>query len=250
MNFSDVHSKISNYMLADGMSPVIDLEKSHGSWLVDGKTGDEYLDLFSMFASLSVGYNHPYILENKERLLTSALNKPTNSDVYSVEMAEFVKTMNRLAQPDYLPHSFFIEGGGLAVENALKAAFDWKVKKNLNKGKGKKGSMIIHFKECFHGRTGYTMSLTDSPDPRKTMYFPKFDWPRILNPKIQFPLDKNIDEVIKSENIAIEQIKNALIKNKDEIAALYGFPAWAILPFVIFLNVKGDENREHFPYKN
>ena len=222
MNINPKNTKdnISKHMLADGMSQIIDLEKSHGSWLVDGRDNRPYLDLFSMFASLSVGYNHPYILENKERLLTSALNKPTNSDVYSVEMAEFVKTMNKLAQPDYLPHSFFIEGGGLAVENALKAAFDWKVKKNLNKGKGKKGSMIIHFKECFHGRTGYTMSLTDSPDPRKTMYFPKFDWPRILNPKIQFPLDKNIDEVIISENIAIEQIKNALIKNKDEIAAL------------------------------
>jgi len=222
MNINPKNTKdnISKHMLADGMSQIIDLEKSHGSWLVDGRDNRPYLDLFSMFASLSVGYNHPYILENKERLLTSALNKPTNSDVYSVEMAEFVKTMNRLAQPDYLPHSFFIEGGGLAVENALKAAFDWKVKKNLNKGKGKKGSMIIHFKECFHGRTGYTMSLTDSPDPRKTMYFPKFEWPRILNPKIQFPIDKNIDKVIKSENIAIEQIKNALIKNKDEIAAL------------------------------
>ena len=118
VNFKNTREIISKHMLTDGMSPVIDLEKSHGSWLVDGSSGKKYLDLFSMFASLSVGYNHPYILENKERLLTSALNKPTNSDVYSVEMAEFVNTMNRVAQPHYLPHSFFIEGGGLAVENA------------------------------------------------------------------------------------------------------------------------------------
>ena len=222
MNINPKNTKdnISKHMLADGMSQIIDLEKSHGSWLVDGRDNRQYLDLFSMFASLSVGYNHPYILKNKERLLTSALNKPTNSDVYSVEMAEFVNTMNRVAQPEYLPHSFFIEGGGLAVENALKAAFDWKVKKNLKSGKGKKGSMIIHFKECFHGRTGYTMSLTDSPDPRKTMYFPKFEWPRVLNPKINFPIDKNIEEVIKSEKISLDQIKDALVKNKDEIAAL------------------------------
>ena len=80
--------------------------------------------------------------------------------------------------------------------------------------------MIIHFKECFHGRTGYTMSLTDSPDPRKTMYFPKFEWPRVLNPKINFPIDENIDELIKSEKISLDQIKDALVKNKDEIAAL------------------------------
>ena len=121
MNINPKNTKdnISKHMLADGMSQIIDLEKSHGSWLVDGRDNRQYLDLFSMFASLSVGYNHPYILKNKERLLTSALNKPTNSDVYSVEMAEFVNTMNRVAQPEYLPHSFFIEGGGLAVENAL-----------------------------------------------------------------------------------------------------------------------------------
>ena len=174
-----------------------------------------------MFASLSVGYNHPYLLENKDRLMSSALNKPTNSDVYSMEMAAFVDTMGRIAQPQYLPYAFYIEGGGLAVENALKTAFDWKVRKNLSKGIKNRGSQIIHFKECFHGRTGYTMSLTDSPDPRKTLYFPKFDWPRIDNPKINFPLnDENLEDVINKENIALEQIKDAIRNNPDDIAGL------------------------------
>ena len=153
MNSKEARNKIDKHMLADGMSQIIDLKKSHGSWLVDARDSREYLDLFSMFASLSVGYNHPYLMDNKERLMSSAINKPTNSDVYSVEMAEFVSTMGRVAQPDYLPYAFYIEGGGLAVENALKTAFDWKVRKNLSAGKGEKGSKIIHFKECFHGRT-------------------------------------------------------------------------------------------------
>ena len=73
IDFNNSRSIISKHMLADGMSQIIDLEKSHGSWLVDGRDNRQYLDLFSMFASLSVGYNHPYILENKERLLTSCL---------------------------------------------------------------------------------------------------------------------------------------------------------------------------------
>ena len=220
MNPKEARNNIDKHMLADGMSQIIDLNKSHGSWLVDARDGREYLDLFSMFASLSVGYNHPYLIDNKERLMSSAINKPTNSDVYSVEMAEFVSTMGRVAQPDYLPYAFYIEGGGLAVENALKTAFDWKVRKNLSAGKGEKGSKIIHFKECFHGRTGYTMSLTDSPDPRKTLYFPQFDWPRIDNPKINFPLDQNLDLVIERENQAINQIKDAITNNPDEIAGL------------------------------
>lgn len=221
MKPKEAKTNIGKRILADGMDQIIDLNKSHGSWLVDSRDEKEYLDLFSMFASLSVGYNHPYLLENKDRLMSSALNKPTNSDVYSMEMAAFVDTMGRIAQPHYLPYAFYIEGGGLAVENALKTAFDWKVRKNLSKGIKNKGSQIIHFKECFHGRTGYTMSLTDSPDPRKTLYFPKFDWPRIDNPKINFPLnDENLEDVINKENIALEQIKDAIRNNPDDIAGL------------------------------
>ena len=208
-------------MLADGMEPVIDLDKSHGSWLVDGRDGREYLDLFSMFASMSVGYNHPYVLDNKERLLSAVVNKPTNSDIYTTQMAEFVDTVGRIAQPDYLPHSFYIEGGGLAVENALKTAFDWKVRKNIEKGKGEKGGQVIHLDECFHGRTGYTLSLTDSPDKRKTDFFPKFDWPRVKNPKIQFPLnDENLEKVKVLEQQSISQIKDVIINNPDDIAAI------------------------------
>ena len=218
---NNVKENIGQYMLADGMDYIIDLNKSHGSWLVDGRDSTEYLDLFSMFASMSVGYNHPYMISNKDRLMQAAINKPTNSDIYSSEMAEFVDTMGRLAQPDYLPYAFYIEGGGLAVENALKAAFDWKVRKNLANGQSEGGSKIIHFKECFHGRTGYTLSLTDSPDKRKTDYFPKFDWPRIHNPKVSFPItDDVINEVKREEAKAVAQIESALAQYPGEIAGL------------------------------
>jgi len=174
-----------------------------------------------MFASLSVGYNHPHILENRDRLAEAALNKPTNSDIYSTQMAEFVDTFGRVAQPDYLPYAFFIEGGGLAVENALKVAFDWKVRKNLEAGNGEKGTKVIHFDECFHGRTGYTLSLTDSPDPRKTLYFPKFDWPRITTPKLSFPLtEDNIAITVALEDKAKREIENAIAENPHDIAAI------------------------------
>ncbi|MFL2998246.1 MAG: L-lysine 6-transaminase [Candidatus Neomarinimicrobiota bacterium] len=221
INFNNARELIGHHMLADGMSPVIDLEKSHGSWLVDGNTGKEYLDLFSMFASMSIGYNHPYVIDQKERLIKAAINKPTNSDIYSPEMANFVHTFGEIAQPNYLPYSFFIEGGALAVENALKAAFDWKVKLNLSKGKPKGGNQIIHFKDCFHGRSGYTMSLTDSPDPRKVQYFPKFNWPKVSNPYMSFPMNSsNYEKVTKLEQKSISEIKNILIKSSDDIAGL------------------------------
>ncbi|MED5426539.1 MAG: L-lysine 6-transaminase [Candidatus Neomarinimicrobiota bacterium] len=221
IDYNNAKETIESRMLADGMDLIIDLDKSHGSWLVDGRNGREYLDLFSMFASMPVGYNHPYILKNNDRLLRSVINKPTNSDIYTMEMAEFVETMGKIAQPDYLPHSFYVEGGALGVENALKTAFDWKVQKNMSKGIKGKGNQIIHLSECFHGRTGYTLSLTDSPDKRKTKYFPKFNWPRVINPKIQFPMNaENLENVISLEEQSIRQVKDAIYNNQNDIAAL------------------------------
>ena len=221
INADKVRNTIAEHMLADGLEPVIDLQKSHGSWFVDQRNGREYLDLFSMFASMPIGYNHPHVLEHAESLKKAAINKPTNSDIYSTEMAEFVDTMSTIAQPSYLPYSFYISGGALGVENALKAAFDWKVRKNIQKGNGELGSQVIHFHGCFHGRTGYTLSLTNSHDPRKTMYFPQFKWPRITAPSLKFPLnDESIEAVKKLEQQAIEEIKEAINANLNDIAAL------------------------------
>ena len=217
----NVRATLGKHILADGYEPVMDMEKSHGSWLVDERDGSEYLDMFSMFASGAVGYNHPDIQAGKDRLTAAALYKPTLSDIYNIQYAEFVEKFSNTAIPEYLPHAFFIEGGALGVENALKVAFDWKVRKNMEKGKGEKGGKIIHFKHAFHGRTGYTLSLTNTSDPRKTMYFPKFDWPRIDIPKLSFPItDIVLQEVEKNERIAIDQIKTALANNKDDVAAL------------------------------
>ncbi len=218
----NVHDILRKKMLIDGFDLVFDLEKSYGLKIVDEKTGDEYLDFFSFFASAPVGLNHPKINtpEFRNQLAVSAMNKPSNSDIYTVEMAKFVETFSRVAAPDYLKHLFFIDGGALAVENGLKVAFDWKVQKNFIKGyKEERGQQVIHFREAFHGRSGYTMSLTNT-DPNKISYYPKFNWPRIINPKITFPLDENLTEVIKLENKAIDEITAAIKNNKDDIALI------------------------------
>jgi L-lysine 6-transaminase len=124
--------------------------------------------------------------------------------------------------PDYFSHLFFISGGALAVENGLKTAFDWKIRKNLEKGLDDKlGKQVIHFKEAFHGRTGYTLSMTNTFNLNKIKYFTKFSWPRITNPKIKFPLIKeNVEEVKKLEKQALSEIENAISKNPDDIACL------------------------------
>ena len=218
----NVHSTLAKKMLVDGFEFVLDLNRSRGLTIVDEKNGDEYLDFFSFFASSPVGINHPKINtpEFREELAVSAMNKPSNSDVYTVEMAKFVDTFSRTAVPESFNHLFFVEGGTLAVENGLKVAFDWKVRKNFIKGyKQERGHQIIHFREAFHGRSGYTMSLTNT-DPVKIAHYPKFNWPRIINPKIKFPLSDNLNEVLKLEHQAIDEIYEVIKNNPDDIALI------------------------------
>jgi L-lysine 6-transaminase len=218
----DIKSTIGRHLLADGMDIIVDLKKSKGSWIIDKRNGDEYLDCFSMFASMAVGYNHDSLLAMRDIFGELAIQKPANSDSYTEPFAEFLQTFEQYAMPSSLPHLFLIEGGTLAVENALKAAFDWKVKKNFAKGiKEETGSKIIHFRQAFHGRSGYTLSLTNTADLRKTGYFPKFDWPRIINPKITFPLtSENLAAVEVAEQEALAEIKQHLANEGDHIAGL------------------------------
>jgi L-lysine 6-transaminase len=203
----------------------MDLQKSSGPYIRDALGKKDYLDCYTQFASSPIGYNHPKMLEPEfqKRLAASSTNKIANSDVLTAEYAEWVETFSKAAGVASLPHYFWVEGGALAVENALKAAFDWKGKKNGIAGKrtDENSMKIIHFAEAFHGRSGYTLSLTNT-DPAKTALFPKFpDWPRITNPKIAFPLEgANIETVKAAEEKATEEIIAACEKFPCEIAAL------------------------------
>jgi L-lysine 6-transaminase len=218
-----VIDELKKHILADGFDLVLDYENSQNSYFVDARNGKKFTDFFTCFASVPVGMNHPKMLEESfiNYIGKIAVNKPSNSDIYTEAYATFVKTFFKIAVSNYFKYSFFISSGALAVENALKAAFDWKVRKNFRKGyQTEKGHQILHFREAFHGRSGYTMSLTNT-DPTKVELYPKFNWPRIDNPKIKFPLNKeNLEDVIKREQISVEQMKQAFIDNKDDIAAI------------------------------
>jgi len=221
----EVLDSLSRHILVDGYHVVMDLQKSRGSYLYDARSDRYILDFFTNFATCPIGYNHPRLktIDFRERLADVATNKPANSDIYTQVYAEFVETFSRIAvPPSHSRHLFFVEGGSVAVENALKTAFDWKVRKNFARGlREEKGRQIIHLKDAFHGRTGYTLSLTNTADPRKTQYFPKFDWPRITCPKLSFPVTEAVvAEVEKLEEQAVSEIRQAVSERQDDVAAL------------------------------
>lgn len=206
-------------ILVDGFHIVIDLQRSHGSTIVDALEGKEYLDCYGYFATLPLGHNHPKLQDEgfRRSLMTAALANPANSDIYSREYAGFVKTFRELAVPDEYRYLFFIAGGALAVENAMKAAFDWKAKKNRARGIEGGADKVLHFSDAFHGRSGYTLSVTNT-DPVKIADFPKFDWPRVSSPKVRFPIDR--EEVERAERLAKEEIEQAFEADPHGIAAI------------------------------
>jgi len=221
---NEVHKILKKHLLVDGYDLVCDLERSQGVWFHDAKSGKKFLDMFAFFASLPLGMNHPDLIEPSfiQKLGKVAVNKVSNSDIYTVEMAEAVESLDKYAIPKYLPHLFLISGGSLAVENALKTAFDWKVRKNFAKGiKKEKGHQVIHFRHAFHGRSGYTLSLTNTVDPRKHQYFPKFDWPRVEPPIISFPRDAQSEKTVAAlEEVSLSQIREVIAKDPEGMGCL------------------------------
>src|SRR5476651_1428924 len=220
----NVQDSLKKHILADGFDLTFDMEKSKGVYIHDAKHNRTMLDFFTCFASVPLGYNHPKMVNDesfKKNLMLAALTNPSNSDIYTTQYAEFVETFSRVGIPDYLPHAFFISGGSLAIENALKVAMDWKVQKNFAKGyTAEKGFKVLHFEHAFHGRSGYTLSLTNT-QPVKTKWFAKFDWPRVSVPKINFPQNAgNHADLVQREEISIAQIKKAFADSKDDICAI------------------------------
>jgi L-lysine 6-transaminase len=220
---SNVLDTIGEHVLLDGFRVVIDLEKSRGSYLYNAANGHRLIDLYGFFGSMPVGFNHPYFERDdvKRDLLRAAKVKIANSDVYSEGYAQFVDAFARVVGLPPLERYLFIEGGALAVENCLKAAMDWKVRKNMAAGRGERGTQILHFRHAFHGRSGYTMSLTNT-DPRKTDLFAKFDWPRVSCPGVDFSLPESEREadVIAREKKCEAEIRQAIDKHKIDICAI------------------------------
>ncbi|MHB8457639.1 MAG: L-lysine 6-transaminase [Acidimicrobiales bacterium] len=223
----DVHDVLSRHLLVDGFPLVLDLTKSHGSWLVDARDGTELLDFYTFFASSPLGLNPPGLADDAEFLAelgVIAANKPANSDIATVELARFSETFDRVLGDPELPHLFFIEGGALAVENALKVAFDWKSRLNEAAGRSRElGTQVMHLRHAFHGRSGYTMSLTNT-DPVKVDRFPKFSWPRIASPAISFPIANNINQLERAEGDALAEAEAAFRARPHDIACFIAEP--------------------------
>ena len=205
---------VTKHMISDHYDLVYDIEKSTGNHLHDSLHNRDLLDLISFFASNPLGYNHPKLNdpEFEKILLKVAKTNPTNGDFLTKEYADFLETFYNIAMPPEFKYVFFISGGTLGVENAIKAAFDWKTRKLLDKNifLPPEQLEIVHFKNAFHGRSGYTMSVLKD-DPHKYKFFPRFNWTEL--------------EYTNTRDVAV--IEEYIQKNKNKIAAIIVEPIQA-----------------------
>lgn len=218
-----LHQRASEYILVDHFDVVYDPINSRGNFFRDKVTGKDFLDLFSFIASCPLGHNHPALNdpEFERQLLIAAKCNPSNSDVLTEEFVNFLETFGRVARPSYLKDSFFIAGGTLAVENALKTAFDWKYRKLAERGVHVSGNSlkVVHFTHAFHGRSGYCLSLTNTADPRKYSIFPKYpNWPRFDPPIVHSRM--TTQEIVTQDADFFTAAYDQLIKIKNEVAAI------------------------------
>lgn len=207
-------------LLVDSYPNRWDIENSHDSYLVDKETQHKYLDMHCGFGSLPLSWNHPKLTHKMKKqfdtLPSHYVNKPSNSDFYTDPYFEFIDTFKEKVVPSTHKYQFFGGDGAWAVTQMIKVATDWKLRFNPQLGSTK----IMYFEKAFHGRDGFTLSMTNT-DPIKTMNFPKFnEWIRIDNlPIVNNRYNLHDYELVERENQCIDRIGGYLRLN-DDVAAL------------------------------
>lgn len=144
----------------------IDFKKSHGSFVYDKKLSTEYLDLFSMYSSLPLGYNHPIFNdEYKEKISNISHLRACNNLFNSDELAEF---QNEFENYVFSSNIHYTCTGALAVESALKSAMEYKKVKD---------PMVLSLNDSFHGISSWGY-ITDrfQPVKERLRFTPKNNW--------------------------------------------------------------------------
>jgi L-lysine 6-transaminase len=211
--------RVREVLVGDFLPMLVDVERSSGSYLWDEVRDGPVLDMGMYFSSAPLGHNPAAVTTASADLAlrAAARVKPSNPDFANPLLDEFVADFRRVMMPDAMSHLFVIDGGALAVENALKVAFDWKAQ--VASIRDTDALSVLHLRHAFHGRSGYTLSLTNT-DPVKTAGYPAFDWPRVPAPALgeDGGPDPDGGELTVEEAAALEEIEAVLVAEGHRIA--------------------------------
>ena len=167
----------------------VDFKKSHGSYLFDKNSNREFLDLFGMYASLPLGYNHP-IFKTKEFLEeynNIASFKINNCEFVSDETLEFDQLFSSFAGRGIFKHFHYSCTGALAVEAAIKTCIEHR---------GHENPRILSFNNSFHGINsygGFVTSRFSGADVRLNGF------PEVFSVKVDCDLAQVEEQILKHE---------------------------------------------------
>ena len=126
--------------------------RGEGAWLV-AENGDRYLDFAGGVAVLSLGHNHPHLVETLKR----AADAPWHvSNLYRIPQAE--RLAERLCAATFADLVFFTNSGAEAVECAIKTARKY----HAANGQPERYRLVT-FEGAFHGRTLATIAAGGNP---------------------------------------------------------------------------------------
>jgi 4-aminobutyrate aminotransferase/(S)-3-amino-2-methylpropionate transaminase len=212
-----------------------DARRSLGNYAVD-VDGNTLLDVYGHIACVPVGYNHPALLEafRSEKFAWLAGWRPALGVAPPPEWVDLVEGPLMRCAPKGHDRVMTVTTGAEAVENALKAAFAWKMRRRRdgrpwsaddlaavmkNHQPGVHELKVISFEGAFHGRTLGALSATRSKAIHK-LDFPAFDWPVVPFPANRFPLDAHVEENRALEARVLAQIEDVLRAAEGTVAAL------------------------------
>ncbi|MDD9909300.1 MAG: aminotransferase class III-fold pyridoxal phosphate-dependent enzyme [Ahrensia sp.] len=128
----------------------IKIESAEGVWYTD-QNGRKILDFFGAFGSLSLGHNHPRILEVRRRFGAEKRHELAMAFLsqYAAALARNLATI----APGDLDMVFLGSSGSEVMEAALKLC---------ERYQGPQRAKVLYAENAFHGKTRGALSITDS----------------------------------------------------------------------------------------
>ncbi|MEJ2669802.1 MAG: aminotransferase class III-fold pyridoxal phosphate-dependent enzyme [Gammaproteobacteria bacterium] len=185
----NLYQATRSHILRDGLQLVLDPIRSHGATIINALNGRDYINFHGGYRSNALGENHPgFTAQDYENIARATINKQAHAHIYTPDQLQAINTIaQRYMQPAGFERAFFIDGGALALENALKIALRNHALNRQTENSDTlqtdalQDGVIIGMHGAFHGHSGLTMTLSRS-DPSKAEFMPRLPWPAVPTP--------------------------------------------------------------------
>lgn len=204
---------------------LIDLETSQGMWLSTSR--GQLFDWAGYYGAKLIGHNHPGYGDANylRRLLVAANNKTANPDFVTSFLVDYYRFLHKIApkcivNPELRVYT--VNSGAEAVENALKYCINrFYHTRKPSPGTPQGGPIFMTFDGGFHGRTVFSLNMTDMPHNRIATR----DYHGIVRGQIRahFPAwdaDESDEYNANRVDLALRRVREHFEDNQEQLAGV------------------------------